>query len=156
MVQVASKSSSVTRLALCGHSTLPDSVDGAWWPKSTDLKTELPDLVAVFGRWLGPVHRVVYDRSMWQPAPSRIIRGNSAIAVDPYQLVAGDTIYLMGTHSRSAVLYVVPPSIPADAAGRILGAVSDAVEPMQVVALRHLVRHFTPTSGAKARDGAPL
>lgn len=156
MVQVASQSESVTRLALCGHSTLPDTVDGAWWPKSTDLKTELPDLVAVFGRWLGPVHRVVYDRSTWQPAPSRIIRGHSAIAVDPYSLVASDTIYLMGTHSRNAVLYVVPPETAADVVHRILGAVSDASEPLQVVALRHLVRHFTATAGAQARDGAPL
>jgi hypothetical protein len=26
---------------------VPGAVDGAWWPQSSDLRSELPDLVAV-------------------------------------------------------------------------------------------------------------
>ena len=40
--------------------------------------------------------------------PSRVIRGTTTIPVDSYRLVASDTIYLLGTHARDAVLYVVP------------------------------------------------
>src|SRR5918995_5856136 len=106
MVQIASQCSSATRLALCDRSTLPGAVDGAWWPHSSDLRAELPDLVAILGLLIGQVHRVVYDPSIWPHAPSRIIRGTAQISVDPYSLVACDTIYLIGTHSRDAVLYV--------------------------------------------------
>lgn len=130
----------VARLALCDRATIPGAIDGAWWPNSSDLRTELPDLVAVFGSWIGPVHRVVYDPSIWVPAPSRIIHGTTVVSVDPYRLVARDTIYLMGTHSRDAVLYVVPPASSTATVHRLLCAVSDSTRPMSVAVLRHLVR----------------
>lgn len=142
MVQIASQRSSSTRLALCDRSSTPGAVDGAWWPNSCDLRSELPDLIAVIGMLIGPVHRVVYDPSMWPSAPSRIIRGTTVISVDPYALVARDTIYLIGTHSRDSVLYVVPPSSSGLAVHRVLSAVADATGPMSVDVLRHLVRHF--------------
>ncbi len=146
MVQVASQTSSPARLALCSRSTLPGAVDGAWWPNSLDLRTELPDLIAVLGLSIGPVHRVVYDPSMWVGAPSRIIRGPAVTTVDPYTLVARDTIYLMGTHSRDAVLYVVPPAIPGAAVRRILGAVSGEAASMCVTVLRELVERYATES----------
>lgn len=142
MVQIASQCSSTSRLALCDRSTLPGAVDGAWWPHSSDLRAELPDLVAILGLLIGAVHRVVYDPSIWPHAPSRIIRGTAQISVDPYSLVASDTIYLIGTHSRDAVLFVVPPASPSEAVHRVLSAVSDATQSMSVPVLRHLVRHF--------------
>jgi hypothetical protein len=147
MVQIAPPRSSATRLALCDRSTLPGAIDGAWWPHSCDLRTELPDLVAVLSLLVGPVHRVVYDPSMWLPAPSRIIRGSVAVSVDPYAMVASDTIYLVGTHSRNAVLYVVPPSSAGAAVHRVLRAVADATQPMSVPVLRHLVGHFAAIVG---------
>src|SRR5271165_7277762 len=88
----------MARLALCERDRARGAVDGAWWPKSPDLGSELPDLVAVFGSWIGPVHRVVYDPSVWLSAPPRVIGRNAMISVDPYRLVFRDTIYLMGTH----------------------------------------------------------
>jgi Family of unknown function (DUF5994) len=152
MVQIASQCSNATRLALCDRSTLPGAVDGAWWPHTSDLRTELPDLVAVLGLLIGAVHRVVYDPSIWPHAPSRIIRGTAQISVDPYSMVSCDTIYLIGTHSRDAVLYVVPPASPGEAVRRVLSAVSDATQPMSVPVLRHLIRHFaTPAGRAEAR-----
>jgi Family of unknown function (DUF5994) len=147
MVHIASQCSSRARLALCDRSTLPGAVDGAWWPHSCDLRTELPDLVAILGLLIGPVHRVVYDPSIWPHAPSRIIRGTAQISVDPYSLVACDTIYLIGTHSRDAVLYVVPPDSPGYAVHRVLSAVSDAKQSMSVPVLRHLIRHFGTVAG---------
>ena len=147
MVQIASQCSSAARLALCDRSTLPGAVDGAWWPHSSDLRSELPDLVAILGLLIGAVHRVVYDPSIWPQAPSRIIRGTAQISVDPYSLVARDTIYLIGTHSRDAVLYVVPPASPGDAALRILRAVNDGTQPMSVPVLRHLVKDSATTAG---------
>jgi hypothetical protein len=149
MVHIACQSSSNARLALCDRSTLPGAVDGAWWPHSSDLRTELPDLVAVLGLLIGAVHRVVYDPSIWPHAPSRIIRGTAQISVDPYSLVACDTIYLIGTHSRDAVLYVVPPTSSGDAAHRLLRVVSDGTEPMSVPVLRLLISD-SPTAARRS------
>lgn len=151
MVPIASPSSGPARLALCARSTIPGAVNGAWWPQSSDLRSELPDLVAVLGMSIGPVRRVVYDPSLWPAAPSRIIRGTALTTVDPYTLVANDTIYLMGTHSRSAVLFVVPPAVPGAAVRRVLRAVSNATGAMSVAVLRHLVDRFAREPDPSAR-----
>jgi Family of unknown function (DUF5994) len=147
MVQIAFQDLSSARLALCNRSTLHGAVDGAWWPTSADLRTELPDLVAILGLSIGPVHRVVYDPRIWPNAPSRVIRGSMVTAVDPYALVARETIYLMGTHSRDAVLYVLPPGIPSVAVHRVLRAVSSATQSMSVAVLRQLVDRFAAEAG---------
>ena len=143
MVQLPSHTSNASRLALCERATtVAGAVDGAWWPNSTSLRIELPDLIAVISLTIGPVKRVVYDPSSWPDAPSRIIRGSTVISVDPYTLVAADTIYLVGTHSRDAVLFIVPPSTPSWAVHRVLRAVSRATQSMSVAVLRHLVARF--------------
>jgi uncharacterized protein DUF5994 len=134
--------SGALRLALCERAGTRGGIDGAWWPKSSDLGSELPDLVAVFGSWIGAVARVVYDPSAWLSAPSRILSRNQMIAVDPYRLVFNDTVYMVGTHSRDAVLFVVPPSTASHAAERLLHLVSASAQPTNVSALRQLVREF--------------
>jgi uncharacterized protein DUF5994 len=44
-------------------------VHGAWWPRSTQLTTELPLLLAAFASRLGRFDRAVYDENVWAPAP---------------------------------------------------------------------------------------
>ncbi len=149
VTHIAAKPAGAARLGLCSRGTVEGAVDGAWWPVSADLRTGLPDLIAVFGSWIGPVHRVVYDPSMWLPAPSRIIRGTVVISVDPYRLVARDTIYLIGTHSRDAVLFVVPPTSADDTADRVLSTVSDSTQPLTVMALRQLIEGPAPVESHK-------
>lgn len=136
MTQVASEEKGLARLQLCPRTADEGAVDGAWWPKSADLGTELPDLIAVFGFWIGPVRRVVYDKSFWRSAPSRVIRGGTVISVDPYKMVARDTIYLLGTHSRDAVLYVVPSRTDRTSANRVLRAVLEHVHTTSASTLR--------------------
>jgi Family of unknown function (DUF5994) len=137
---VSAHSSSVNRLALCDRDGTNAAVDGAWWPKSLDLSAELPDLVAVFGLWIGTVHRVVYDPSAWSSAPTRLIRRNEMVSLNPYRLVYRDTIYLMGTHSRDAVLFVLPPSSSGDEARHLLSEVSTSALPVNAGTLRQLIQ----------------
>ena len=133
-------SSNFTRLALCERDTTRAAVDGAWWPKGSKLGVELPDLLAVFGLWIGAVHRVVYDPSAWSPAPPRIIRGNEMVSLNPYRLIFSDTIYLMGTHSRDAILFVLPPSTPSEDARLLLSQVSASTQPVNAGKLRQRIR----------------
>jgi hypothetical protein len=137
---VSSSPSKVTRLALCERDQTRGGVDGAWWPKSLDLSSELPDLVAVFGSWLGEVHRVVYDPSAWLSAPARVLRRNEMVSLAPYRLVCSETVYLLGTHSRDAVLFVLSPSSSGEEASRVLCEVSTSTRPMNAEMLRQLVR----------------
>jgi len=154
VAHVSSSPSTVTRLALCERDHTRGVVDGAWWPKSLDLSSELPDLVAVFGSWIGQVHRVVYDPSVWLPAPARVIRHNEMVSLDPYKLVSSDTIYLMGTHSRDAVLFVLSPSSSGEEARRVLREVSNSAQPMNAEKLRQLVRQCA-SSLAHSEYAAP-
>jgi hypothetical protein len=140
VAHVSSDPPRVTRLALCQRDHTRGAIDGAWWPKSLDLSAELPDLVAVFGSWIGEVHRVVYDPSAWMHAPARVIRRHEMVSLNPYRLVFRETIYLMGTHSRDAVLFVLPPASSDEDAGRMLGEVSSSAQPMNATVLRQLVR----------------
>jgi len=94
----------------------------------------------VFGSWLGEVHRVVYDPSAWLPAPPRVIRRNETVSLAPYRLVCSETVYLMGTHSRDAVLFVLSPSSSGEEASRVLCEVSTSTHPMNAKMLRQLVR----------------
>ncbi len=151
MVPVSSPRTKAPRLAFCARSTARGGVDGAWWPKSTNLSAQLPDLVSILGLTIGEVRRVVYDPSRWPPTPPRIIKGSNAISVDPYTLVASDTIYLIGTHARDAVLYVIPPKSAVAVVDNVLAAVSEATGPMNAFVLRHLLEHFTTTAGQPAR-----
>ncbi len=139
MTHVATEIQPMGRLQLCPRMSVEGAVDGAWWPRSTDLGDELPDLIAVFGSWIGPVRRVVYDASIWASAPSRVIRGTTAIPVDSYRLVASDTIYLLGTHARDAVLYVVPAHADRASAVRVLRAVCDHAPLTSAATLRNLL-----------------
>ena len=139
MASTAPYQSNETRLALCERSPHHGGVDGAWWPRALDLRTELPDLICVLGLWIGPVRRVFYDPTAWSNAPARVLRSGALISVDPYAFVARDTIYLMGTHSRDAVLFVVAPGSVVAHARCVLRAVSAATEPLDVAMVRRLV-----------------
>ncbi len=143
MVQIARPISKPARLALCTRSTVPGGVDGAWWPGSPDLRAELPDLVAVLGLTIGrgPTGGL-RPQHVAEPTVADNPRHRMITSVDPYTLVARDTIYLMGTHSRDAVLYVVPPAVPDAAVRRLLGAVSSETPSMCVSVLRQSVTHF--------------
>jgi Family of unknown function (DUF5994) len=154
VAHVSSCPSSATRLALCERDDTLAAVDGAWWPKNLDLSLELPDLVAVFGLWIGAVHRVVYDPRAWLPAPTRLIRHSGMVALDPYRLVSSDTIYLIGTHSRDAVLFVLSPSSPDEEARRLLSEVSGSALPMNARVVRQLARQCA-SGVARSEESVP-
>jgi hypothetical protein len=131
------------RLVFCNRSTSRGGVDGAWLPPSNDLGAELPDLLAVIGSMIGEVRRVVYDPRAWTKTPSRMIRRGVAIAVDPYTMVTSETIYLIGTHSRDAVLYVFPQTCTIAVVDRVLDSIRASEAPMDTSVLRHLLGRFS-------------
>lgn len=132
------------RLALCPRDGATGAVDGAWWPKTGHLAVELPDLITVFSLWIGTVQRIVYDPDVWLDGPTRIIQRNNTVAVDSYRMVSADTIYLMGTHSRNAVLFVIAPKSPPDVVRRVLRLVHASSSPVAASEIRRLLAQTEP------------
>ena len=92
------------------------SLDGAWWPRSRNLATELADLVDHFPTSAGRVIRAVYSPPDWLPVSRRvdIARGYIKVGSFPHD----DTHVLALRLSTGEVLrlLVVPPGTPADEA----------------------------------------
>ena len=61
------------------------------------------------------------------------------VSLNPYRLIFSDTIYLMGTHSRDAILFVLPPSSPNDEARRLLSELSASTQPVNAGELRQRI-----------------
>ena len=85
------------------------SVQGAWWPRSTQLTTELPLLLAALSSRLGFFDRVVYDENAWAPAPLHLGFRGREVVLDSSPDRSINTISLIREHAESVVLLVVPP-----------------------------------------------
>lgn len=136
-----------SRLALRTRSAGLGGLDGGWWPATAELRDELPDLLCVVGSMIGEIRRVVYDPRSWQPAPRRVIRHGRSIAVDPYAMLTSEMIYLVGTHTRDAVFFAIPPACDADVGERLLATVSDESEDVTAFVLRRLLTTSTRSVG---------
>jgi hypothetical protein len=112
------------------HGPTPRRIDGAWWPRSYDLASELPRLLGQLPHAWGQVSSILVDGAAWSPFPGRL-------------LVAGEVVRLRRTtaqHAPSTVcllapgrgrwdLLVVPPGATEAEAERLMeldGAVADS------------------------------
>jgi hypothetical protein len=97
-------------------------VDGAWWPRSDDLPTELPDLLAVLSVRLGPIDRVIFNRNEWATPSARFATGGRRVRLDGYRLQPANTVEVLGLNRNKIVLLVVPPNADPDKAHATLMA----------------------------------
>lgn len=85
------------------------SVQGAWWPRTEQLHTQLPSLLAALWPRVGSVDRVVYDETGWAPASLRMeFRGRSVI-LEGSSTTSTNVVSLIGEGFGRLVLLVVPP-----------------------------------------------
>jgi hypothetical protein len=64
--------STAPRIRLGPLTTQQTLLDGGWWPRSTDVYAELPDLVRAIDHRYGPVRRVVLSAAGWSDHPRHI------------------------------------------------------------------------------------
>jgi Family of unknown function (DUF5994) len=91
-------------------------VDGAWWPWSDDLTSELPDLLAVLSVRLGRIERVLYNLGEWATAPAKAMLGERVVRLDGYRRQPINTLEVLGVNRDKIVLLVVPPNTNSDQA----------------------------------------
>ena len=104
------------RLRLKPKASPTGFVDGAWWPASNDLLTELPDLLAVLSVRLGPISHVTYQLGEWATAPVKTVIGGRVVRLAGYRRQPGNTIEVLGLGGTSVVLLVVPTGADAEQA----------------------------------------
>jgi hypothetical protein len=97
-------------------------VDGAWWPRSDDLATELPDLLAVLSVRLGPIDRFIFNLNEWPTASAKFSTDGRRVRLDGYRRQPANTVEVLGLNSNRIVLLVVPPNADPDKAHATLMA----------------------------------
>ncbi|MFF4443348.1 DUF5994 family protein [Streptomyces sp. NPDC001502] len=90
-------------------------LDGAWWPRTRDIETELPALISALTEHLGPITRVGVDASAWNALPTRLVIDDRIVHLDS-DPVGDDTVLITRGHNDHFALLVVPPDTAADAA----------------------------------------
>lgn len=114
----------------CGY------VDGAWWPHTDDLTTELPDLLAVLSVRLGRIERVLYHLKAWARAPRKLVTGGRMLRLDGYRLQPMNTIEVLGLDGERLTLLVIPPHTDPDEAHT---AMMTAAEPENAASVDRLL-----------------
>ncbi|AZM87906.1 DUF5994 family protein [Streptomyces sp. W1SF4] len=90
-------------------------LDGAWWPRTRDIETELPALITALTGHLGPIERIGLDATAWHNIPTRLVVDDQVVHLDS-DPVGDDTVLITRGHNDHFALLVVPPDTTADAA----------------------------------------
>ncbi|MGW7443250.1 DUF5994 family protein [Kitasatospora sp. NPDC054795] len=90
-------------------------LDGAWWPRSRDIGTELPDLVRALTGHLGPIVSVGLDAGAWDDVPASMMVDGRSVHIDRYP-VGDDTVIVTRGDRDHFSLLVVPPHASQEAA----------------------------------------
>lgn len=123
------------RLWLKRKAPISGYVDGAWWPNSDDLPTELPDLLSVLSVRLGVVARVMYNVGEWSTAPRQMLIGGHKVRLDGYHRQPPNTLEVLDARGNRITLLVVPARTEPDRAHSIVMAAAAAGDATSVKSL---------------------
>ncbi|NUR61390.1 MAG: hypothetical protein HOV87_22420 [Catenulispora sp.] len=90
-------------------------LDGAWWPRSQHIESELPALVSALAGYIGPITRVGLDATAWEDLPTRLVVDGRVVRIDSYP-VGDDTILITRGERDRFSLLVVPPNTDPETA----------------------------------------
>ena len=131
-------------------------VQGAWWPRSTELTSELPSLLAALSLRVGSIDSVLYHESDWSPAPLSIKHQGDQVIASAHQEWP-NVVSVFGPRFGRLDLLVVPPyTEPTHAYTVVMTAasVNDASTPDQLLGItRRADDRLLPPS--RLSDGNP-
>jgi hypothetical protein len=116
-------SETAARISLSAHLNTPHTaVDGAWWPRSTDLAAELPSLVAALDERGLRISRISYSLSAWDTTPHRVQAGGRTVRTGGFRVIDPTLVSLTpaGGAGQPVDLRVVPPDTDPEVAAREL------------------------------------
>ncbi|MGW0969226.1 DUF5994 family protein [Streptomyces sp. NPDC002516] len=119
-------SSSGVRLRISAPSAqghMPRRIDGAWWPRSDDLTSELPQLLGGLPPAWGRIESVLVDAAVWAAFPGRLLVADQLVRLRrTTSRHAPSTVCLLAPGRGRWDLLVVPPAATDADAGSLMGA----------------------------------
>ncbi|GAA1965375.1 DUF5994 family protein [Amycolatopsis minnesotensis] len=112
------------RLRLKPKDAPPGGLDGAWWPRSRELRAELPALVEVLAIRLGYIAKVVYVRGEWENVPRRAEIDGHIVLLDASRAHDENLVVVTGPEPHRVRLLVIPPDTTAECGHAALMAAS--------------------------------
>ncbi|GGX07255.1 DUF5994 family protein [Streptomyces noursei] len=111
----------VARLAIAPHGEVTRRIDGVWWPHSTDLVSELPELLAALPfDWPRITHATVNGPG-WPALPGRILVAGHVVRLRHTANRPGpDTVCLVSAGHGRWDLLILPPATPEPDAVRAM------------------------------------
>jgi hypothetical protein len=113
-------------------------VQGAWWPRSTELGSELPALLAAMSLRVGSIDSVLYHENDWSPAPLSIKHQGAQVVLSTHQKWP-NVVSLFGPRFGRLDLLVVPPYTEPTRAYNVVmtaASVNDASTPDHLLGIR--------------------
>lgn len=108
------------RLQLKPYRSVSEHLDGAWWPRSTDLVQELPDLVKSVSERLGQVMVVGYRRNGWDETPALTEIDGHSVELLGFTSDEPTSVILIGQDGRHITLHVIRPDASDEVARQAL------------------------------------
>ena len=96
-----------TRVSLKPGGVPSGQVDGAWWPRSSDLPAELPALSTEL-RDRCNVERISYNLGSWPKAPRRLLIEHHTVRLSGYRTNSVHTIELRTGRGEATTLLMIP------------------------------------------------
>ncbi|OBF93651.1 hypothetical protein A5773_19805 [Mycobacterium sp. 852014-52450_SCH5900713] len=108
------------RLQLKPYRSVSEHIDGAWWPRTTNLLDELPALLAAVSERLGPVVMVGYRRNGWQDTPALVQIGGHTVELLAFTSDEPSSVILIGENGHHLTLHVIRPDAGDEVARQAL------------------------------------
>ncbi|OBH46866.1 hypothetical protein A5687_15370 [Mycobacterium mantenii] len=97
------------RLQLKPYRSASEHIDGAWWPRTTNLVGELPELLTSVSERLGPVALVGYRRNGWDETPTSTELGGRMVELLGFTSDEPASVILIGADGHHLTLRVIRP-----------------------------------------------
>lgn len=104
------------RLLLRERDEESGGVDGAWWPRTDNLTSELHDLVTALTPRLGATARISFDWNVLSLSQRRIDAPDGIEVTGPLPGQPPQVMDVFGPHDRRLRLLVINPATTADRA----------------------------------------
>jgi hypothetical protein len=89
------------------------AVDGAWWPRSRDLATELPELIAALDLLGVRMERFTHPAEPWGPVARKVVVNGRTVRTGAFRSMDPQLVSLSVDGGRRIDLLVVPPEADA-------------------------------------------
>jgi hypothetical protein len=110
------------RLQLDPNRPAEPYLDGAWWPRSTELSAELPALLEELSAHLGSIALVGYHRDAWNAAPGHLDLAGHPVHLQGFVSPNPPTLVVIADTGRRVTLRVVPPETDSASASQAMTA----------------------------------